>query len=174
VAVAIKLRAEQRRHSEHIGPEAERIIDLGVAEIRGSVEDLRALAGGLLPGALVSEGLGPALVELAARHPEPVRCVRRLEHRHAPEIEATAWFVAAEGLANALKHAAGSRVSIQAVCEDGRLSITVEDDGPGGAHDGAGLTGLKDRVQACDGTLDVTSHPGAGTQLTAVVPCGSS
>jgi signal transduction histidine kinase len=172
VALAMKLRSEQRRHASQLGPQADQIIDMGVSEIRGSIEDLRALAAGLLPGSLVSEGLGPALGELVARQPDPVRCLQRLDHRHAPEIEATAWFVAAEGLANSLKHAAGSSISIEATCDGQRLQITVRDDGPGGADGGAGLTGLNDRVQACAGSLDVDSPLGAGTRLTAVLPCG--
>jgi signal transduction histidine kinase len=172
VALALTLRSEQRRHGSELGPEAGRIIDLGVAEIRGSIEDLRALAAGLLPGSLVSEGLGPALRELADRQPDPVRFVRRLDHRHPPEIESTAWFVAAEGLANSMKHAAGSAVSIDAACDGHRLRICVQDDGPGGAGTGPGLTGLLDRVRACAGTLDIDSPPGAGTRLTAVLPCG--
>jgi signal transduction histidine kinase len=172
VALAMTLRSEQRRHAPHLGPQADHIIDLSVSEIRGSVEDLRALAAGLIPGSLVSEGLGPALDELIARQPDPVQCVQHIGHRHAPEIEATAWFVAAEGLANSLKHASGSCVSIDASCDGHRLQITVHDDGPGGAHDGPGLTGLNDRVQACAGSLAVDSAPGAGTRVTAVLPCG--
>jgi signal transduction histidine kinase len=172
VALAMTLRSEQRRHAAELGSQADHIIDLGVSEIRGSVEDLRALAAGLVPGSLVSEGLGPALGELIARQPDPVKCVQHLDHRHAPEIEATAWFVAAEGLANSLKHATGSRVSIEATCDGHRLQITVRDDGPGGANDGAGLTGLNDRVLACAGSLDIDSPLGAGTRVTAVLPCG--
>jgi signal transduction histidine kinase len=172
VALAMKLRSEQRRHAERLGPDAGRIIDLGVAEITGSVEDLRALAAGLLPGSLVSEGLGPALRELVDRQPDPVRWTRGLDHRHAPEIEATAWFVAAEGLANSLKHASGSRVSIEALCDGLRLRVSVTDDGPGGAGSGPGLTGLEDRVLACAGTLVVDSPLGAGTRLTVELPCG--
>jgi signal transduction histidine kinase len=98
--------------------------------------------------------------------------VQRLDHRHAPEIEATAWFVAAEALANSLKHASGSCVSIEASCDGERLRISVRDDGPGGATDGPGLTGLNDRVQACAGCLEVESPPGTGTSVTAVLPCG--
>lgn len=172
VALAMTLRSEQRRHAPQLGPEAERIIDLGVSEIRGSVADLRALAAGLMPGSLVTEGLGPALRELVDRQPEPVQGVRHLDHRHAPEIEATAWFVAAEGLANSLKHAPGSCVSVEAVCDGHRLRISVQDNGPGGAHGGPGLTGLQDRVRACAGRLDIDSPQGVGTRLTAVLPCG--
>jgi signal transduction histidine kinase len=172
VALAMTLRSEQRRHAPQLGPQADQIIDLGVSEIRGSVEDLRALAAGLMPGSLVSEGLATALRELIARQPDPVRCVQRLDHRHAPEIEATAWFVAAEALANSLKHASGSCVSIEASCDGERLRISVRDDGPGGATDGPGLTGLNDRVQACAGCLEVESPPGTGTSVTAVLPCG--
>jgi signal transduction histidine kinase len=172
VALALTLRSEQRRHASQLGPQAVEIIDMGVSEIRGSVEDLRALAAGLLPGSLVSEGLGAALGELVARQPDPVHCVQRLDHRHAPEIEATAWFVAAESLANSLKHASGCAISVEAKCDGQRLQIIVRDDGPGGANGGAGLTGLNDRVQACAGSLDVDSPLGAGTRVTAVLPCG--
>lgn len=172
LALAMTLRSEQRRHAPELGPQAKRIIDLGVSEISGSVQDLRALAGGLLPGALVSEGLSAALRELVDRQPDPVQCVRQLDHRHAPEIEATAWFVASEGLANCLKHAPGSGVCIEVVCDGRQLQISVSDDGPGGAVDGPGLTGLEDRVLACAGTLQIHSPPGAGTCLVAVLPCG--
>lgn len=172
VALAMTLRSEQRRHAPEIGPAAERIIDFGVAEIRGSVEDLRALAAGLMPGSLVSEGLAAALRELADRQPDPVRSVHHLDHRHAPDIEAAAWFVAAEGLANSLKHAPGATVSINAECDGHRLQISVRDDGPGGAHRGSGLTGLEDRVRACAGTLLLNSKPGLGTQLAVGLPCG--
>jgi signal transduction histidine kinase len=172
VALAMTLRSEQRQQQAQLGPEAVRIIDLGVSEIRASVEDLRLLAAGLVPGSLVSEGLGPALRELADRQPDSVLCVRRLDHRHPPEIEATAWFVAAEGLSNCVKHAPGSRIGIEAVCDGHGLQVVVMDDGPGGAGLGPGLTGLEDRVRACAGTLDVHSPLGSGTRLTAVLPCG--
>jgi signal transduction histidine kinase len=172
VALALTLRSEQRRHGAALGVDAGRILDLGVAEIQGSIADLRALAAGLLPGSLVSEGLGPALRELVDRQPDAVRFVRRIDHRHPAEVESTAWFVAAEGLANSMKHATGSAVSVDAVCDGHALRICVEDDGPGGAGPGPGLTGLSDRVRACAGTLEVDSPPGAGTRLTAVLPCG--
>ena len=172
VALAMSMRSEQRRHAAQLSPEAGRIIDLGVSEIRGSIADLRALAAGLLPGSLVSEGLAPALRELIDRQPDHVEYLTRIDHRHAPEIEATAWFVAAEGLANSLKHAPGSRISLDALCDGRRLQISVSDNGPGGAKDGPGLTGLEDRVHACSGTLGIESPPGIGTTLTAVLPCG--
>jgi signal transduction histidine kinase len=172
VALAMKLRSEQRRHADQLGSDGGRIIDLGVSEISGSVADLRALAAGLLPGSLVSEGLGTALRELVDRQPDPVRWERHLDHRHAPEIEATAWFVAAEGLANSLKHAPGSQVGVEALCDGLRLRVSVTDNGPGGAIGGPGLTGLEDRVLACAGTLQVDSPLGVGTRLTVELPCG--
>jgi signal transduction histidine kinase len=171
VALAITLRSEQRRHAHRLGPEAGQIIDLGVSEIRGSVDDLRALAAGLMPGSLVSEGLGPALRELVDRQPDAVGNGEPLDHRHSSEVEATAWFVAAEGLANSLKHAPGSCVTVAATCDGVRLQINVHDVGPGGAVDGPGLTGLHDRVRACAGTLDIHSPQGEGTRLTAMLPC---
>src|SRR5206468_7978409 len=117
VALAMRLRGEQRRYGDDLGPTATRIIDLGVSEIRGSVEDLRSLAAGILPGSLDSEGLLAALSELVDRSPTPISGLRRLDHRHDPHIEATAWFVAAEALANSFKHAPGAALSLCASCD---------------------------------------------------------
>jgi signal transduction histidine kinase len=171
VSLALRMRTEQRRHAPTLGPEAMRIIDAAVQELRGSVEDLRALAAGLLPGSLVSEGLGPALQEMALRHPHGVRVLNTLDHRHSQSVEEVAWFVAAEGVANAVKHASQARVSIEVGCAEASLTLLVRDDGPGGAVEGAGLTGLQDRVRACSGALDLHSPSGDGTTLRVVVPC---
>lgn len=172
VALAMRLRSEQRRHASDLSPTAQAMVDYGVMEISGSVADLRALAAGILPGSLVTEGLGPALGELTDRSPTPVTGVRDLDHRHDPHVEATAWFVAAEALANSLKHAPGAAVSLSVSCDGSILHLTVEDDGPGGASEGGGLLGLDDRVRACAGTLVVDSPPGVGTRLSAALPCG--
>ena len=171
VSLALRMRTEQRRHAPTLGPEAMRIIDEAVDELRGSVEDLRALAAGLLPGSLVSEGLGPALQEMALRHPQGVRVLNALNHRHSQSVEEVAWFVAAEGVANAVKHASQARVCIEVGCAAGSLSLLVRDDGAGGAVEGAGLIGLQDRVRACSGALELRSPSGDGTTLTVVLPC---
>ena len=172
VSLALRLRTENRRHARALGPEAQRIIEETVGELRGSVEDLRALAAGLLPGSLVSEGLGPALQEMALRHPHRVQVRNTLDHKHSHTLDEVAWFVAAEGMANAVKHAGDARVSIEVACGQGSLTLAVRDDGRGGAVEGAGLTGLQDRVRASSGKLALHSPIGQGTTLRVVLPCG--
>lgn len=90
-------------------------------------------------------------------------------------VATTAYYVAAEALANALKHAAPTTVAIDIARRDTRLRVMVSDDGCGGAteHPGSGLAGLRDRVAATGGELVVRSAPGAGTRVEAVLPCGS-
>jgi signal transduction histidine kinase len=141
------------------------------AEVGGALEELRALARGIHPAVLTDEGLAPALGALARRAPVPVDVAVNGE-RFPPGVEATAYFVACEALANAVKHAGATRVAIDVTRIDGRLAIAVADDGVGGADPGGqGLRGLRDRVEALDGRLDVTSPAGGGTRVTAAIPC---
>jgi signal transduction histidine kinase len=141
------------------------------AEVGGALEELRALARGIHPAVLTDEGLAPALGALARRAPVPVDVAVNGE-RFPPAVEATAYFVACESLANAVKHAGASRVAIDVTRTNGRVAISVADDGVGGADlGGAGLRGLRDRVEALDGRLNVTSPAGGGTRVTAAIPC---
>jgi len=82
VSLAMRLRTAQRRRPDELGPAAQRLLDETVADVRGSVEDLRALAAGLLPGSLISEGLEPALMEIAGRHPGSVRMTSERPRAH--------------------------------------------------------------------------------------------
>jgi signal transduction histidine kinase len=97
------------------------------------------------------------------------------EERLAPEIEAAAYFVVCEALANAVKHARASLVRIRAEQRNGKLVVEVADDGVGGAraNGGSGLRGLVDRVEAHGGTLRVESEPGRGTRVIGELPCVS-
>jgi signal transduction histidine kinase len=90
-------------------------------------------------------------------------------------IEAAAYFIACEGLTNAVKHAQATRVDLRAGRENGKLVVSVADNGVGGAapEEGSGLRGLTDRVAACGGSLHIQSERGAGTALIAELPCGS-
>jgi signal transduction histidine kinase len=173
VALAARLRLEQRRRGQAVDPATSTLMEGTITELRQALEELRALAQGLLPAALASEGLGPALGELVDRQPGEARLVAVPGHRHWSGLEATAWFVAAEGLANAAKHAAGTPVIVRASCQDGLLTVAVVDGGPGGARIGAGtgLRGLADRVEALGGRLLVEDRPGGGTDLRAALPC---
>lgn len=165
------------RHAQHqlgsTGVEVTRTLDGAIAEIGSAIDELRELARGLQP-TLLHAGLGPALLELAGRAPLPVEVAVPTE-RFAVDIEAAAYFVACEGLTNAVKHARAAQVTMDVTRQDSRLVVSVADDGVGGASAGcgSGLTGLSDRVAAQGGTLHVESVLGRGTRLVAELPCAS-
>ncbi|HEU0288538.1 MAG TPA: histidine kinase [Nocardioidaceae bacterium] len=165
------------RHAQHqLGAgadEARRTLDGAVVEIAGAIEELRELAHGLRP-TLLEAGLGPALRELASRSPVPVE-VSATGDRYPPDIEAAAYFVACEGLTNAVKHARADQVVLRVARQDSVVVVSVADDGVGGATaaGGSGLTGLSDRVAAHGGRLRIESVHGSGTVLSAELPCVS-
>jgi signal transduction histidine kinase len=138
-----------------------------------ALEDLDALARGLHPRELTERGLAGALASLADTSPVPVELSVTAERMPA-DVEGVAYFVCAEALANAAKHAGASRITVSAQRRDGRLAVVVRDDGAGGAgfRAGGGLAGLADRVDAVGGTLGLESPPGGGTRLTADLPAG--
>lgn len=139
-------------------------------ELEHALDDLRALAQGLRPREL-DQGLGGALRALARRSPVPLE-LTATDGRFDPELEAGAWFVCAEALANTGKHAGATRASIRVERTPDQLVLEVTDDGVGGAHlsGGTGLAGLADRVDALGGRLDIHSPAGGGTTLTARLP----
>jgi signal transduction histidine kinase len=165
------------RHAQHqLGAdaaEAKATLDEAVVEISSAIEDLRELAHGLRP-ALLQAGLGPALRDLASRSAVPVE-VSATTDRFAPDVEAAAYFVASEGLTNAVKHARADQVVLQIARQNSTLVVSVADDGVGGAAvgRGSGLTGLSDRVAARGGRLRIESARGHGTTLIAELPCVS-
>jgi len=165
------------RHAQHElagrPDEARRTLDDAVVEITAAIEELRALAHGLRP-ALLQAGLGPALRELASRSPVPV-VVSATSDRFPTDVEAAAYFVACEGLTNAVKHARAAEVRLDVTRQDSILVVSVADDGVGGASvgRGSGLTGLSDRVAARGGRLLIESVRGRGTTLSAELPCVS-
>ncbi len=138
------------------------------------MKELRELASGIHPALLSERGLGPALEALAARAPVPTTVDGVPAQRLAPPVEATAYFVTAESLTNVAKYAGATSASVSLVIEHGRLRLIVRDDGAGGADltTGSGLRGLRDRVEALDGHLDVDSPPGLGTTVIAEIPLG--
>lgn len=146
-------------------------VDTGIELARAALEELRALANGLCPAVLSDGGLTAALDDLANASPVPV-VVCATRRRYATDVEQTAWFVVSEALANAIKHASATVITIDATDDDGRLSLTVADDGCGGADpNGSGLRGLRDRVEAARGVLEVRSPAGGGTTIRSVLPC---
>jgi signal transduction histidine kinase len=165
------------RHAQHAlgdtAPDADALIQRAVDEITQSIGELRELARGLRPAQL-DAGLTPALRELARRAPLRVE-VNGSTGRFPAEIEAAAYFTACEGVTNAVKHSGASHVTVSARWDDGRLVLLVSDNGVGGAAPGVGtgLTGLRDRVTAHGGALEISSPRGRGTTLSAVFPCAS-
>ena len=146
----------------------ERIVN-GLAEAH---EGLRELSQGIHPAILAQGGLRPALKALARRSVLPVDQDVSVEQRFDDRVEVAAYYVASEALANAVKHAKASVVSLRVAARDGWLDITISDDGVGGAnaHEGSGLIGLTDRVEALGGSIEVVSPVGAGTSVQVMLP----
>ncbi|MFG2747967.1 sensor histidine kinase [Streptomyces xanthophaeus] len=148
------------------------LVGRGRGEARVALEQLRELVRGIHPQVLTDHGLAAAVAEVALRHPVPVSLdldVPRLD----ASVEVTAYFTVTEALANAAKHSGASHVTVVGRVEGDRLTLTVTDDGRGGADPGAGagLTGLADRVAMLKGRLVVSSPVGGPTELRAEVPC---
>ncbi|WP_327119543.1 GAF domain-containing sensor histidine kinase [Nocardia sp. NBC_01730] len=139
-------------------------------------EDLREISRGIHPAILSKGGLGPALKALARRSAVPVRLDAALHERLPESAEIAAYYVAAEALTNATKHAQASGVEIDVRTEGPYLQLSIRDDGIGGADPagGSGLIGLTDRVEALGGRLDITSHPGHGTTLLVRIPIATT
>ena len=148
-------------------------LDQIVAEVGSAIADLRQIAAGVRPARL-DEGLVAALRDLARTSPVPVD-VEAGGERAPASIEAAAYFVACEALTNAVKHGSPSKVTVRVVQDAGTLHVTVADDGVGGAvvRRGSGLAGLRDRVAAHGGTLEIVSPRGSGTRVEVAIPCGS-
>jgi signal transduction histidine kinase len=137
-----------------------------------ALRELRDLARGIHPPVLADRGLDAAVRALAAGSPISVTVSVVMPQRPRAPIESAAYFVVAEALANAGKHSSASRVDVRVLGRDDELSVEIHDDGIGGADPaGGGLTGLRRRVEALDGTLSVSSPPGGPTTIRAVLPC---
>ncbi|MET7402096.1 ATP-binding protein [Dactylosporangium sp. NPDC005572] len=140
--------------------------------LTGALENLREISRGIHPAILSDCGLRSALKSLARRSAVPVELAVRLESRLPEPVEVAAYYIVAESLTNAAKHAKATHVRVEATTNGNHLHLTVRDDGAGGADPaaGTGLTGLTDRVQALGGTLDLTSPLGEGTTLRVMLP----
>ncbi|MGH9185380.1 MAG: histidine kinase [Acidimicrobiales bacterium] len=148
-------------------------VGAGIDQTRATVLELRAIANGLHPAVLADGGLAAALDDLAARSSLPVE-VHATDARFAPDVEAAVWYVVCEALVNAQKHANATTVAIEVDQRDGWLTVTVEDDGTGGADPaGSGLQGTRDRSAAAGGTLEIRAGRDGGTVVTGRLPCGS-
>jgi signal transduction histidine kinase len=174
-ALALQLRSAQRRlDSREADPSVEALLESAVTELQAANEELRELVRGVYPAILTEDGLAAALESLALRNPFPIE-LDVVEERFPAQVEATAYFVACEGLANVAKHAQASSASVCIARRNGVLAVEIADDGVGGARplDRSGLSGLVDRVEALGGKLRVESPSGAGTRVVAEIPCAS-
>jgi signal transduction histidine kinase len=170
VSLALNLRLAARRAGDD--PVARAAFQSATEELSQALEELRELARGIHPAVLSERGLEPAIEALTARAPVPVRVDVGLAERLPEPVEAAAYYVVAEALTNAAKHAQASEVSVRIEREDGVARIEVADDGVGGAatEGGSGLCGLADRVAALGGTFVLESPLGAGTTVRAEIP----
>ncbi len=142
-------------------------------EAKAALAELRDLIRGLHPAVLEDRGLDAALSGVAARMQIPVRLTVDMDRRPAPVIEAVAYFVVSEGLANIAKHSQASEAAVFVQRSGGRLHVIVTDDGVGGADPsrGTGLAGLARRAASVDGAFEIDSPPGGPTLLTVDLPC---
>jgi PAS domain S-box-containing protein len=171
LALEVRLaRAQLDKDPAAAGPFLERFAE----ELTEASAELRELARGIHPAVLTERGLAPAIAALANRAPVPVDVLDVPADRLPAAAETTAYFTVAEALTNVAKYAHATYATVRAACEDGDLVVEVRDDGIGGADSsaGSGLSGLADRVAACDGSLTVDSPPGQGTLVRAVLPLG--
>jgi signal transduction histidine kinase len=172
VALALTLRMAESRATED--PEGTReIIKAAGADLAEALSELRELARGIHPALLTERGLGEAVEVLGRRAAVPIEVAAMPDRRLPEPIEAASYYLIAESLTNAARHAQATKVVVSVRCVAGRAMVEVRDDGVGGADDGtgSGLSGLRDRVEALDGSLEVVSPPGGGTTIRADLPC---
>lgn len=171
VALGMALRLTQRRLSR--GVDVSGVLDGAVAELGTVVSELRQLAHGIRPSCL-DDGLERALASLVASTPLPVS-VHVETGELDKDLETTAYYVASEAIANAIKHSDAGHITLDVDSSHGQLRVRVADDGAGGAlpQPGSGLAGLRDRVGAHGGRLSIESGAGRGTVIEAVMPCVS-
>jgi signal transduction histidine kinase len=171
VSLALRLRAAQAAVPPELGAPGTDL-DRAVAEVSEALDELREIARGVHPAILAKGGLRPALKMLARRSPIPVDLQLRAEARLPEHVEVSVYYVVAEALTNAVRHARASTVTVTVDADATVLRLAVRDDGVGGAAftQGTGLVGLKDRVEALGGRLFVESPRGRGTSLRVELP----
>jgi signal transduction histidine kinase len=150
------------------------VLESAREELAAALDELRELARGIHPAVLTDRGLAAALEALASRLPIPVE-IQTPEVELPQPVEAAAYYVIAEALANVIKYARASVVTVRVTCDESWTRVEVVDDGVGGADAtaGSGLRGLADRVAALEGTLTVESPTTGGTRIVAEIPLES-
>jgi signal transduction histidine kinase len=170
VALSMQLGRAEERLADH--PESAALVRSAREEATAAIRELRDLARGIAPPVLADRGLVAAVQSLASRSTANVEVIGELGHRLPPAVETAAYFVVAESLTNVVKHAPGASARVTLSLDGAMLVVEVADNGPGGADPaGGGLSGLKQRVEALDGRLEVHSVAREGTVVWAVLPC---
>jgi signal transduction histidine kinase len=173
VALAMELGWAKAKFADDVDA-ARLLVDQAHAQAKEALTELRNLVRGMHPPVLTERGLDAALSGLAALCPVPVDIRVDVPVRPKPSVEAVAYFMVAEALTNVAKHSRAShaRVIVEGHGYPGSLTVMISDDGIGGADpNGAGLSGLADRVSGMDGTLSVESPSGGPTIIAAELPC---
>jgi signal transduction histidine kinase len=171
VSLSLMLRLAQAR-VESEPDQAEHLLGQASDELAQALEELRELARGIHPAVLSDRGLNAALEALISRTPLSVE-LELLDGRLPEPVEAAAYYVVSEALANVAKYAEASSVAVSIASVNGHAVVEIADDGIGGADPakGSGLRGLVDRVEALDGHLEVESPLGKGTRVRVEIPC---
>ena len=170
VALSMQLGRAEERLADH--PDSAALVRSAREEATAAIRELRDLARGIAPPVLADRGLVAAAESLAGRSTANVEVIGEIDHRLPPAVETAAYFVVAESLTNVAKHAPGASARVTLSLDGAMLVVEVADNGPGGANPaGGGLIGLKQRVEALDGRLDVHSVAREGTVVWAVLPC---
>ncbi len=174
VALGLELRAAEASVPAELQPLKERIAGL-VSTVCGVSAEVQEISRGLHPAVLSRGGLAPALKALARRCAVPTALELEIDRRLPDSVEVGAYYVVAEALTNAAKHARASAVEVCAHATNNHLRLEIRDDGIGGAarDKGSGLTGLADRVEALGGEMTIQSPPGRGTSLLVTIPVES-
>jgi signal transduction histidine kinase len=173
VALSLLLRQIRGRIASDPGS-VDELLSAASGELAVALDELRELARGIHPAVLTERGLGPALQSLAERSSVPVELELPADGRLPQQVEAAAYYLVSEALANVAKYADASWVAVSVSRANGTAVVEIADDGIGGAdpESGSGLQGLMDRIEALDGSLSVFSRRGQGTRIRAEIPCG--
>jgi signal transduction histidine kinase len=169
LVVRLGLAAERARREP---ADSEALIQAARTELEVAIDELRDLAHGNHPAVLTQQGLGAAVTRMAERSGVEIESLDLPTHRLEQNVEATAYYVLTEAVANAQKYARSSSIRVGVHASPRSLEVEAADDGIGGAEEtpGSGLEGLRDRVEALGGTFEVHSTPAQGTRITARIP----
>src|SRR3954449_8133608 len=171
VTLAVALRRAEAKvpaGSDELRAEISHVAD----GLKTAVDGLRELSQGIHPAELTAGGLSPALKALGRRSAVRVELDMPFDDRLPDQVEVAAYYTVSEALTNASKHANATRVGVSLGIEDNLLLLSIRDDGVGGADPrrGSGLTGLRDRIEALGGTIEIESQPGSGTGIGVEIP----